>query len=221
MNRGEIRARAYHGLNEDPDAPAFWTNAEMNATIDEAAEVLAEEAGAIKRTYLLPLQPGTTYYSLRALGPLVMAPYRLWLHTDNRRLDAVSVADLDARHETWPTVTGDPWAWFPVSWEMFGLFPHPAEGGGILRVDTLDWPRALVDDDDEPEYMEGDHEALAAYAVYDGACKRWDAPTMLAAWSQFLRGWAGAGQRSGVARVQARDFQVETTTGAQSTGLQM
>jgi hypothetical protein len=213
VNRGEIRARAFHGLNEDPDAPTFWTDDEMNAVIDEAAEVLAEEAGAIKRTYFLAMQPGTAYYSMRALGPLVMAPYRLWLPSANRRLTAVSVADLDARHETWGSVTGDPWSWFPVSWDTFGLFPHLIEGGGILRVDTLDWPRPLVDDDDEPEFLEGDHDALTAYAVYDGACKRWDAQTMLGAWSQFLKGWSGSGQRSGAARVQARDFQAQATDG--------
>lgn len=213
MNRGDIRARACHGLNEDATSPVFWTAAELNAVIDEAAEVLAEEAGAIKRTYFLALQPGTAYYSLRALGPLVMAPYRLWLTVEGRRLDAVSVADLDARHETWPTVTGAPWSWFPVSWDTFGLFPHPTQGGGLLRVDTLDWPRALLDDDDTPEFPEGDHDALTAYTVYDGAAKRWDATTMLQAWSLFLKQWAGAGQRSGVARVQSRDFQVETTGG--------
>lgn len=213
MTRGEIRARILHNLNEDPDSPVFRTAAEINAVIDEAAEVLAEEAGAIKRTYMLALQPGTAYYSLRALGPLVMAPYRLWLPSHNRRLDAVSMSDLDARHETWPTVTGDPTCWFPVSWETFGVYPRPSTGGGVLRVDTLDWPRALVDDDDEPEFLEGDHDALTLYGTYDSAATRWDAPTMLQAWSGFLKGWAGSQERSGVGRVQARAFQVETTDG--------
>ena len=205
MTRAEIRQRILDGANE-PDA-AFVTAAQVDALIGEAAEVVAEESGAIKRSHLLALQPGVRLYSLRALSPDAMSPYRLWLVGEERRLEARSMAALDQEHERWPTVTGQPWYWYPVSWDLFGLWPAPTEGGGLLRVDTLEWPRALLDDDDAPESMEAEHDALVAYGVYDVLAKRWDAKGMLEAWSAFLRRWSDARSRSGVKRVQARDWQ--------------
>lgn len=195
-------------LNEDPDDPIFWSAAEINAVIDEGAEVLCEEAGAVKRTHFLPMLPGCTYYSLQALGPRVMAPWRIWNHTRNRRLEPVSMTDLDQRIIVWNTVTGDPWHWFPVSWDTFGLFPHPSAGGGILRVDTLEWPRALQDDDDEPELMAGDADALVAYGLADGSAKQWDPSTLVLAWSLFMQRITGAADRVGAGAAQSRAWQV-------------
>lgn len=208
MTRGEIRARILTALNEDPDTPIFWTAAEVNAIIDEGAEVMCEEAGAVKRTHFLPLLPGATYYSLQAISPRAQSPWRLWLHHENRRLEPVSMADLDQRIIVWNTVTGDPWHWFPVSWDVFGLFPHPSAGGGILRVDTLEWPRALQDDDDEPELIAGDADALVTYGLADGSAKRWDPQMMVMAWTLFMQRMTGAVDRHGAAPMQSRAWQV-------------
>lgn len=114
---------------------------------------------------------------------------------------------LDREHETWATVTGEPWRWFPVSWDLFGIWPKPVAGGGVLRVDCLAWPRALQDDTDEPELLASDHDALTLYAVSEGAAKRWDVGTMLSAWSLFMKAAGASTDRSGVGRVQARPFQ--------------
>ena len=207
MTRGELRTRILETLNEPASAPVFWSAAEINALIDEGMEVICEEAQAIKRTVFVPLRPGTAYYSLRSLGPNIMAPWRLWLHTQERRLTVMSMSELDRQHETWPTVTGEPWHWFPVSWDLFGLWPAPSAGGGVLRVDCLAWPRALQDDDEEPELLAADHDALTLYAVSEGSAKRWDVATMLSAWSLFLKAAGASTARSGVGRAQSRAFQ--------------
>lgn len=203
MLRSEIRARIFHGLNEST-TPVFWSTSEMDEVIDEAAEVLAEEAGAIKRTAFVPLQPMQTYYSIRVVAPDVMAPWRVWSYTNGWRLNAVSITALDARHMTWATVTGDPQSWFPVSYETFGIWPTPASAGGVLRVDYLAWPRALLDDDDEPEFPEADHEALVVYGIYDGLAKRWDARRCVEAYSVFTKQWGISRSRTGHRRVQSR-----------------
>ncbi|MBI3937139.1 MAG: hypothetical protein HY323_09195 [Betaproteobacteria bacterium] len=207
MIRSEIRARILHGLNE-PDVanPVFWSATELNQVIDEAMEVLAEETAAIKRTTYVPLEAAWTYYSLRGLAPDLMVPWRLWVVSQERRLTPVTMEELDRFHREWITVTGDPWHWFPLSWETFGLFPKPASAGGVLRVDYLAWPRALLDDDDEPEMDLADHEALVGYGIYDGLAKRWDQLRMVEAWALFQRQGLGAKGRAG-ARAQARSAQ--------------
>ena len=205
MIRSEIRARILHGLNEsDVSTPVFWDEDELNAIIDEAAEVICEEADAIKRTAFVPLQAMQQYYSLRAIAPDVMSPYRIWHQDQETRLQAVSMITLDSRHETWQTVSGDPVAWFPVSWETFGLWPCPAAGTGVIRVDYLAWPRPLLDDEDESELPEPDHDALVVYGIYDGLAKRWDAKRAMEAWQIFMRQWGDDRARSGVRRIQSQ-----------------
>lgn len=204
MTRAEIRQRVLDGLN-DP-AGVFVTPTQADQSIDEALEVMAEESGAIRRTAFLALQEGTMLYWLAAIAPDVMAPWRLWLVTEERRLTAVSMRDLDHRHETWPTVNRLPDYWFPVSWDLFGIWPSPSTGGGVLRVDYLAWPRALLDDADEPEVQLSDHDALVEYGVYDGLAKRWDVKPMLEVWSRFGARVGFSRARTGAGRVQARGF---------------
>lgn len=206
MTRGDLRSRILETLNESASTPVFWSESEINDLIDEGAEVICEESQAIKRTVFVPLRPGTAYYSLSALGPNIMAPYRIWHHAQDRRLDAKGMSQLDLEHETWSTVTGDPWYWFPVSWDLFGIWPASSQGGGVLRVDCLAWPAALQDDDEEPEFLAADHDALVLYAVAEGSAKRWDVPTAISAWSLFMKAAGASTQRSGVGRAQSRSF---------------
>lgn len=221
MNRGLLRTRILETLNESADAPVFWSETEVNDLIDEAAEVVCEESPAIKRTVFIPIRPGHGYYRLSALGATMMAPWRIYHHTRDQRLGVVSMSELDERHQTWPTVTGDPWHWFPVSWDVFGIWPRPATGGGVLRVDCLAWPRPLDDDSDEPELLGADHDALVLYGVYEGQCKRWDALSAVQTWSLFMQRVGKSADRSGVGRVQSRAFRVGQAGGGEgfSTGV--
>lgn len=206
MTRSEIRTRILEALNESASSPVFWSTDQIDEVIDEAQEVLAEEADAIKRSALIPLQNGIQFYSTKTMGSEVMVPYRIWDHTNSRRLDATTMSELDLRHETWITVTGNPECWFPVSWDLFGVYPFPASAGGVLRADCLAWPRSLLDDSDEPEFPESDHDALVIYGVYDGLLKQWDFERAMLMFSGFMNKWAKAKYRAGVGRLESKDF---------------
>src|SRR3990167_2163462 len=121
MTRAQIRDRILIALNESASSPVFWSTAQIDAVIDEASEVLAEEAKAIRRTAFVARQAGASYYFTRGVAPDLMAIYRIWLPDLNRRLIAVGISELDAQNETWPTVSGDPEYYFPVSWDCFGV----------------------------------------------------------------------------------------------------
>lgn len=207
MTRGQIRDSILNALNESTTTPVFWTTAQVNALIDEAAEILAEDTKAIRRTALVARQPGSIYYATRAIASDIMAITRIWLPDVKRRLTAVSIAELDQQNRTWSTVTGDPLYWFPVSWDLFGVYPHPSTGGGILQIDYLAWPRPLQDDDDEPEFREADHDALCSYGVYDGLLKRWDVPGALALFARCIEQGRSGKARSGIRESQTRSYQ--------------
>ena len=214
MTRADIRARILTALNESVTSPVFWTTAQLDAVIDEASEVLAEEAKAIRRSAFVGRRAGAIYYSTRGIAPDVMAIYRIWLPDLKRRLRAVSIGELDQQNQTWQTVTGDPEYWFPVSWDLFGVYPHPASGGGVMKLDYFAWPRTLLDDSDEPEFREADHDALVLYGVYDGLMKQWNAERAMELFNRFVDAWQTGRARSGVRETQARYFQRPNTPGA-------
>jgi len=207
MTRAEIRRRILEGLNDSVESPSFWTTAEIDNLITEGGEILAEEAGSIKRTAFISFREGTQYYYTTAIAPDMMVPYRVFHHSLNRRLSPVSMMELDDHNETWSTVQGDPWWWFPVSWNLFGIYPYPASASGIMRVDYLAWPGALQSDDDEPEIPEADQEQLILYGVYDGLLKQWDLPRALQAFALFAERLPDARYRKAV-ELKASDFQV-------------
>ncbi len=205
MNRGEIRERILNALNESATSPVFWSTSEMDSIIDEAQEIICEELEAVKRTDFLPLGAGQLYYFTESI-PNCMAPYRLYTTHNNQRIYATTVSELDKKNELWARVNGDPIRWAPVGWDMFVLYPHPAAGGGTLRVDYLGWPRALQDDSDEPEIPSPTHDGLVLYGVQDGLLKRWDAKRAAEIFQLFLQHFTKDKARN-MGRMQSRTWQ--------------
>ena len=214
MTRLDIQNRILTALNDSTTAPVFWSTTQIQNVIQDGMEVLAEEAAAIKRTAFVTCKDGTQYYSTRGTAQDMLIPYRLWVPTLSRRLRATTVDQLDAYHETWETVQNDPEFWFPMGWDWFGVWPHPATGGLLLHVDYLAWPRALLDDSDGPEFPESDHDALVLYGVYDGLLKRWDVPQATVLFSLFMEKFGKAVAKSGMRTLQARTWQAEKAPGS-------
>ena len=211
MNRGQIIDRVLTSLNDQTVAPVFWTRAELADVLQDGMEVMAEEIAALKRTAFVGLGSGKLYYRTRGIAKDFRVPYRLWLGSNNRKLIPVTVEQLDAFHQQWSTVTGDPEYWAPMGYDWFTIFPHPAAGGGVLRIDYLAWPRVLGGDDDRPEFPEADHDTLVTYGIYDGLMKRWAAPEAMAVFAQFLEKIGDGKPRSGVNQLNGRTWQRSTT----------
>ncbi len=207
MTRSDLQTRILDALNESSTSPVFWSAEQIQNVIHDGMEILSEEAEAILRTAVTVLRPGATYYATRGISSDMMAPLRLWMPNQNRRLVAVTLSQLDAYHEKWPTVTGTPEYWFPMGWDWFGLWPTVSTGGGILRVDYLAWPRSLMDDSDTPEFQDGDQDGLVLYGIYEGLLKRWDFAQAMIMLGQFLERAGLAKDGNGPGRMQARQWQ--------------
>lgn len=204
MNRIEIKNRILNGINDDPDSSVFYTTAQIEALIDEGLEVLAEDTMAINRTAVVPVRQGAFLYYLPWIDPDAMAIRRVWYQNDQSRLTAVTMSQLDGFHQRWLTVTGTPEVWFPVSWDIFGVWPIPATAGDVLRVAYSAWPRALQDDSDEPELPEATQDAVVLYGQYQGILKKWDAEQAGLTLRLLTGHRALAGSRSAIARIASR-----------------
>lgn len=207
MRLGEIKTRILQAINDDPDDPVFFTDDQMTTLANEAVEVLSEDSRAIHRSAILPLRPGMGFVYTPSIAPDIMTPTRIWDHTRKRRLTAVSMSQLDDHQERWQQTSGVPEVWCPIGWDVFAIYPAPAAPGGVLRVDYIAWPRALMDDDDEAELPNATQDALVLYGQYMGILKKWDGENAMIALKalQAHRGVADA--RSGISRMAVRSFQ--------------
>lgn len=215
MTRADLTTRLRNALN-DPDG-VYWSASELHATLLDAMEVLAEEAPSLKRSFQIPRRPGDMVYTLPGVGSNLMAPYRVWLPDQARRLEAVTLTDLDARHERWMEVTGDPYVWVPIDWRQLLIWPVPTTGGGWLQIDAFVWPDALQDDGDEPEFPPADHEALVLYGEVEGYLKQGDPVRALDLWQQFVTRWGHARSRASVEHMVSR-FYVRSDRGSTARG---
>ena len=207
MNRDEIERRVLEAINDDPDTPVFFDNDQLARLVDEANEMLAEDTGAIRRTAILALREGVGYISTTAIDPDFMAPIRIWNHGLNQRLICLSMTEMDGLNVSWQTVTGTPEVWFPVSWDMLGIYPRPATAGSVLRIDYQAWPRGLMDGSDRSELPEATHDALVLYGEFQGLLKKWDSEQASERLKALQLHKAVAGSRSGIARIAVRSFQ--------------
>lgn len=184
MKISEIKQRILNGINDDPDNPVFFTDAQLNTLIDEARDVIALQTRSIRQTTFLPLREGTAFYNLRNLAPDLLIPNRIWNHSNSSRLSVTSMEELDQFQQRWQDTTGDPESWFSVSWDIIGLYPRPSASGGILRIDYYAWPRAIVVDDNlDP--VENPDDSIVHYGVYLGLLKQWDTERAVDAFEKF------------------------------------
>ncbi len=207
MNRDEIQRRILNGVNDDPDSPVFFSQTQLDQLVDEASEILAEDTRAIKRTAIVPLKEGIGFIYTPAIAPDFMAPLRIWNHDVSMALTCLSMAELDAINIQWQVTTGFPQVWFPVSWDLLGLYPRPAAASGVLRIDYLAWPRGLMDDGDRSELPEATHDALVLYGQYMGCLKKWDSQASMVPLNALQLHKSIAQARSGISRISVRSFQ--------------
>ena len=207
MDRNEIQRRILEGIGDNPDSPVFFSQTQLNNLIDEANEVLAEDINAIRRSAILPLREGIGFIYTPAIAADFMAPTRIWSRDSSWRLTCLSMAELDAINIQWQTTTGFPQVWFPISWDMFGIYPRPADASGVLRIDYLAWPRSLMDDGDRSELPEASHDALVLYGQYMACLKKWDSQSAMVPLTALQLHKSVAQARSGIARISVPSLQ--------------
>jgi hypothetical protein len=208
MTRQELREQILLQTNDAFDTPVFWEAADLHAGIEEAREIVAEEVRALRRTVFVPKREGTQFYDLGLVAPDCMAPFRVWNHPLQQRLEAVSMRQLDGVRFRWWEVTSNwPQCWFPVSFGRFGVYPATASGEGLLQTDYLSWPTPLLDDGDEPEEPEPDQDGYILYNVYLGLLGQWDVPRATERFVKFVENWTDARARSEIERMHAKHWQ--------------
>lgn len=204
MNLSEIKQRILHNINDQVDNPVFFTDTQLDALVNEGAEFVVAETRMVRRSTWLPLRGSNTFYSLQTVADDVLLPYRIWSNANSSRLTVTSMEELDQFQQRWQDTAATPEMWFPVSWDLIGVYPRPSSSGGILRIDYFAWPTSLAVDEDRPEG--GIHDALVLYGTYLGLLKQWDANRAIEAFKRLQSQTLFDKADSGIKRIGHRSF---------------
>lgn len=207
MTRQELQTRILTALNDSPTQPVYWTAAEVQGWLTEGLEVLCEQALLIRRTFVIPRRPGVSVYQLPGIGANILAPTRVWLPATRRRLQAVTLAELDMIYSLWMLSPGESLYWAPLSLDQFVIWPAPGEASGWMEVSCVCWPEPLQDDDDMPELRSNQCEALVTYGQAMGALKQNMPQQLLLAMQTFAQQGGDVRAQASLNQVQERSFQ--------------
>lgn len=186
MRRSELRERILHLVNDSLASPVFFSNAQINAMIQEAYEIIAEEITTLRKQAIIVTEPGRHWYTTYEISSACISPFRVWTDGTNQRLIPLTMDEVDDHYTTWQAVSSDqPQWWYPIGFDTFGIWPGPAQGGTILRVDYIAWPDEMESDADEPLLREVEQDLLILYGQYDGLMRQWEVPRAMELFNRF------------------------------------
>lgn len=186
MNLQTIRENILSLLNDSLESAVFFTEAQINDTINEALEVIAEEVTDIRKQIVTTTKAGKAFYTTYELSSDMMTPIRIWADPRKEPLEVITMQQLAEARERFLQVKSDsPTWWYPLSFDAFGLWPSPTQGGGILRIDYLAWPAELARDTDSPEFKETEQDLAVIYGVFDGLMRQWEVERAIDQFQQF------------------------------------
>lgn len=166
--RGDARLRLDDGV-----VPYLWSDAELDAWINEAIREASLRAGLNRQKIEIDI---TAAESECTLGESIVYVHRARLVSGNRVLDRTSRDDLDSCRTGWEAATGSPRAFF-IEGNTLTLYPTP------IAADTLElraecYPDLLEADSDEVAFESHDVWPLLEWVIYRAAQKR-DADSIL------------------------------------------
>jgi len=164
-----------------------WSNADIDAAINDGIGELSEATRYYERWVSLPLRGGRTYYDLRGLTPeTVLSVTAVWHESGVRWLSPVNLHDITI--DEWEETAGNPHSWFVRGQFWLGVWPRPSlDVDEFLRVYYTGVAPALEEDGEEPAELPDEFvPALEEYALYELHQREGESEKALYWWGKYL-----------------------------------
>ena len=161
MTLAEIRTKARGLVDDDPDTPVSYTDADLDAAINEGLALFAIFTLCLESRFTLNLTTARSYRASDTRGDY-LAPLRVL--SNGSKVRPCRLQDLDALDQNWRSTTGPaPSRYAALGWDL--LLPYPASTGAVDVLCAIAAPK-LVADGDVPAIPALYHPVLADYGVY-------------------------------------------------------
>lgn len=184
MTKREIREEVVRRLRESA-APTFWSEADVNASIDDGYEEISDASEWYERRQTIALLPRRPYYDMRRVATsefLVAGP--AYNNTTSRWLIPATVGALDQSDNRWEARISEPdrivvrGVWFVMYWPFKGV-----AAGSVKQYYAAIPPQ--LEDDEEPGFHDACHYGLVEYALFDLFAQDAEADLAYSAWKEY------------------------------------
>jgi hypothetical protein len=165
----EIKDLALYVIGEYVASPDLWTSTsqeELNDCVNDAIEELSIVINHYKINYSIPLFGNRRIYPVAFVQGEFLFFTEVRLASLNRRLEQVGFKSLMRDDPYFMQTTGTPWAYYPVSHDMIGVYPYPSAGGDLLECYAVAIPDDYSLNNQKIDIKKGYEEACAYFTAY-------------------------------------------------------
>ena len=198
MDFGELKTEVFRRLNESSSSPVYWTEADVEESLNDGYQELADATEWYERHVTMDLLSHRTYYDMRYVAEDTwLGPRRCFNNQTSRWLDPSNVNDFDSERVKWEDNGGEPQRFFMRGSWWFGVWPQPDADSGTLRLYYSGTPPTLTADADTIEIPLEFQEGVIEYAVYDLLAQEAETAKALSHWNAYkvfetaLKAWVG------------------------------
>jgi hypothetical protein len=184
LTLGDIRSRVRTRF--EAASSTRWSDADINAAINDGLGELSEVTRYFERVVSIPLKANRTYYDLWGLTPEAALSVTAVQHLAGVRwLEPISLSDVP--YNEWEETTGTPSAWFVRGLYWLGIFPHPTSDlDEWVRVYYTGVAPTLAEDGEEPAQLPDEFvPALEEYALYELQQREGETQKALFWWAKY------------------------------------
>ena len=165
-------------IGENTDSPDVFTDTDagmepIRDSINDAIEEISILTGNATKRYYVSLREDRTFY--RFVNDRFSWITDVWVVNLKRRLEQTSLIKLINYNPRWLYNTGGPWAYFPVGFNYFGVYPKPSSDTDALEINTVSVPKRYESGTDRVSLRKNWEWAAAHYAVGEYYASRGDA----------------------------------------------
>lgn len=188
MTLGQIKTAVFRRLQESSSSPVWWSEADIEAAINDAYMELSDQAEWNEQHEVIDLCASRPAYDARTvLSDRVLTVGRAFNVTTNRWLIPAVPRDLDPADPRWERVTGQPQRLMVRGLFWFSYWPQvTSDTDDAIDQFYTALPEPLEDDADEPGFPDTLHDALIEGALFELFSQDAEPTLAEAAWSAYL-----------------------------------
>jgi len=176
-------------IGENVDSPDVFLDTDsgmepIRDSINDAIEEITLFSGAFKGQYYIALREARTFYRLVEHIAWITD---VWLVSQRRRLDQTSLIKLINFNPRWLYNTGSPWTYFPLGFNILGVYPKPATDTDLLEITAVMIPLRYTKDTDRVKLRKNWEWAAAHYAVGEFYASRGDSKSAVLHHNKYLK----------------------------------
>jgi hypothetical protein len=164
----ELQTEVARRIEESTGSPAFWSVADIKASINRGYRETADVAEWNETSTALSLTASTTYYDLSSLiNTRILTVKRIFNDQTSQWMSARDVMDFDRCFQQWENSTGEPGQFLirGLWWLRFDRYKLATSGTATVYYTEI--PADLSADGDTPAFPQEFHYALVEFAVAD------------------------------------------------------